>query len=218
MDILYKYFPAFLDGVSVTFSMALTSWFLGCLLGGVLGFLSLHTSFIRTGLSLVGFVVGAIPVLVILFWVHYPLQETLGLVISPYISSVLIFSFLNMLMVAQAVVNGADTIPKEYLECAAVYGLSKPRSFLKIELPLILRSAMSNIINVQVVILHMTLFASLISVDELFRVAQRVNSIEYKPVEIYTIIGLFYIIVSMPLLFFSRVCKNNFDSMINRGT
>ena len=53
--------------------------------------------------------------------------------------------------------------------------------------------------NRLVVMLHMTLFASLISVDELFRAAQRINAQIYKPVEIYSAVGLFFLLVSLPL-------------------
>ena len=47
--------------------------------------------------------------------------------------------------------------------------------------------------------LHTTLFASLISVEEIFRVAQRINAQIYKPVEIYTALGIFFLAISLPL-------------------
>jgi ABC-type amino acid transport system permease subunit len=56
----------------------------------------------------------------------------------------------------------------------------------------------------------MTLFASLISLDELFRVSQRINSIEFKPVEIYTIIAIFYFALSAPILIFSELLQKRF--------
>jgi ABC-type amino acid transport system permease subunit len=45
----------------------------------------------------------------------------------------------------------------------------------------------------------MTLFASLISVQELFRVAQQINSQIYKPIEIYTALAVFFIAICLPL-------------------
>jgi ABC-type amino acid transport system permease subunit len=47
--------------------------------------------------------------------------------------------------------------------------------------------------------LQATLFASLISVDEIFRVAQQVNSLIYKPVEIYSMLALLFIAICVPL-------------------
>jgi len=47
--------------------------------------------------------------------------------------------------------------------------------------------------------LQATLFASLISVEDLFKVAQRINSMIYKPVEIYSALGIFFLLVCLPL-------------------
>lgn len=55
-------------------------------------------------------------------------------------------------------------------------GLSNKAILFKIELPLVLRQVLSPLLVSQVVMLHMTLFASLISVEELLRIAQRINS------------------------------------------
>jgi ABC-type amino acid transport system permease subunit len=54
------------------------------------------------------------------------------------------------------------------------------------------------LLAVQVAMLQMTLFASLISVEELFRVAQRINSTIHKPIEIYTALAMFFIIICVP--------------------
>ena len=47
--------------------------------------------------------------------------------------------------------------------------------------------------------LTLPLFASLISVEEIFRVAQRINAQIYRPVEIYTALGLFFLAVCLPV-------------------
>jgi ABC-type amino acid transport system permease subunit len=51
----------------------------------------------------------------------------------------------------------------------------------------------------QVIMLHTTLFASLISVEEIFRVSQRINSTIYRPVEIYTALAFFFLLVCLPI-------------------
>ena len=45
----------------------------------------------------------------------------------------------------------------------------------------------------------MALFASLISVNEIFRVAQQINAQIYRPVEIYTALGVLFLVVCLPL-------------------
>ena len=58
--------------------------------------------------------------------------------------------------------------------------------------------------------LHTTLFASLISVEEIFRVAQRINAQIYRPVEIYTALGVFFLAVSLPVNGFAFWLKHKF--------
>jgi ABC-type amino acid transport system permease subunit len=48
-------------------------------------------------------------------------------------------------------------------------------------------------------VLQSTLFGSLISVEEVFRVAQRINATAYQPVQIYTALALFFLLLCLPL-------------------
>ncbi len=47
--------------------------------------------------------------------------------------------------------------------------------------------------------LQATLFASLISVDEIFRAAQNINARIYRPIEIYTSLGLLFLLICGPI-------------------
>ncbi len=51
----------------------------------------------------------------------------------------------------------------------------------------------------QAAMLEYTLFASLISVPELFRVSQTINSMIYQPVAIYSLLVLFFAMILIPL-------------------
>jgi ABC-type amino acid transport system permease subunit len=58
--------------------------------------------------------------------------------------------------------------------------------------------------------LQATIFASLISVGEIFRVAQRINSEVYRPVEIYTALALFFLAVCLPLHGLAQYLKKRY--------
>ena len=92
-----------------------------------------------------------------------------------------------------------EEFPSQYVIAAKVCGLTSRQIAINIQLPIILRQILPGLLIVQVTMLHMTLFASLISVDELLRVAQRINSNIYRPVEIYTALGVFFLAVSLPV-------------------
>ena len=62
-----------------------------------------------------------------------------------------------------------------------------------------MRSLVPNLLSIAILLLQMTLFASFISVAEIFRVAQRINATEYQPIEIFTALTLFLLAVCVPV-------------------
>lgn len=142
---------------------------------------------------------GAVPTLVFLFWLHYPAQAMFNVVIDPFITATFTFSLLNIFGVADIVRGALDDFPKQYVLAARVCGLGLKQTVFKIQLPILLRMTLPALLLLQVSMLHITLFSSLISVEELFRVAQRINAQIYKPVEIYTALGVFFLIVCVPI-------------------
>ena len=199
-EIITTYQEGFSKGLLVTLRLCLVVWTSGLVVGSMLGWLSSRSKiFFDAIIRLIAFTLSGVPVLVFLFWLHYPLQELLQIQINPFITVALTLSIINIFSISDIVRNAIRDIPKQFIETADVCGIPRGKRFWKIELPLIFRHAISPLIIVQVNMLHMTLFASLISVDEIFRVAQRVNSTIYKPVEIYTALGIFFLMISLPL-------------------
>ena len=199
LDLLYKYRDAFTDGLLVTLHLMVIVWCLGLLLGTTLGVLTTKNRIFSKLISILSFILNGIPVLVFLFWLHYPAQSLFSLNVSPFITATIMLSVINILGVAEIVKNGIKNLPNQYIEVANLCQISTKKRIFNIELPLILRHIISALLTFQVNVLHLSLFASLISVNEIFRVTQRIISIEYKPVELYTALGLFFILVSLPL-------------------
>jgi len=200
LDIIVKYRAAFVDGVIVTLQLASIVWSLGIILGMVLGIIG--AKFNRTvgnAGRVISFFLSGIPVIVLLFWLHYPAQSLLDVVIDPFYTTALTLTIINVFTVFEIVRSAISDFPRQFLDAAKVCGISPIQQVLKIEIPIIIRHIVPPLLMAQVVILHMTIFGSLISVDELFRMAQRVNSQAYRPIEIYTALGLFFLMLSLPI-------------------
>jgi len=200
LEILIKYHQGFLNGLFVTLKLISLIWFIGISLGFLIGFLgSKWQGTIGKFSQIIAFILSGIPVLVFLFWLHYPAQSILNIVIDPFYTTVFALSIVNIFTISEIVRNARIQFPQQYINAAKVCGISSSKRFQLIELPLIMRYILPPILNTQVSMLHLTLFASLISVDEIFRAAQRINSQIYQPVEIYSLLGLFFLAVSLPL-------------------
>lgn len=184
-DILLTYHVAFARGLAVTLQLCLVIWASGIALGTALGGASLLLS--------------GVPVLVFLFWLHYPAQALAGVVIDPFYTAAATLSIINIFAVADIMRGSLRDFPRQYLTAAKVTGLTARQTILKIQLPLVLRTVLPPLLLLQVTMLHTTLFASLISVEEIFRAAQHINAHIYRPVEIYTALGVFFLLVSLPI-------------------
>ena len=200
LDILITYHMAFLQGLRVTLELCAVIWTSGIICGvalGVVGANAPHSwgRFTRA----MSFAFSAIPTLVVLFWLHYPAQAVFNVVIDPFYTASLTLSLVNIFGVGEMVRQAVADFPKQYIIAGRVCGLSPRDLIAKIQLPILFRQLLPGLMTQQVMMLHATLFASLISVEEIFRVSQRINSTIYRPVEIYTALAFFFLLVCLPI-------------------
>jgi His/Glu/Gln/Arg/opine family amino acid ABC transporter permease subunit len=199
-QLLWIYRSQFMGGLKVTLELCLLIWPIGVVVGGLLGVGGAQWPRTIGAVSRTGaFVLSGIPVLVFLFWLHYPLQAMLKVVIDPFYTAVVALSIVNAISVAEIVRRVLDDFPRQYITAARVCGIGRVRTVMQVQLPIVLRQVLPPLLVAQIVILQATLFSSLISVDEIFRIAQRINSEVYKPVQIYTALALLFLAVCLPM-------------------
>jgi polar amino acid transport system permease protein len=216
LNIIITYRAGLLAGLLVTLKLCIIVWSTGIIIGMLLGYLgSKYRSEIGVPSRVVSFILSGIPILILLFWLHYPLQSILQISINPFFTAAFALSIINIFSVADLVRSALVNFPVQYNLAARVCGLSHKETFLKIELPIILRQIIPSLLSLQVVMLQLTLFASLISVEEIFRVAQRINAIIYKPIEIYSALAIFFLIICLPLNGVALWLKNKYTRDIS---
>lgn len=198
-DIFENYGSSMFSGLKVTLALSVIIWSSGIIIGSLLGILSSRLRIIAVPAKTFTIILSGIPALVFLFWMHYPLQTLLDVVWKPFNTAALSLSIINIFLVSDLVRGSIKDFPQQYYWSAKVCGLNEREINLKIRLPILLRQIIPGLLIIQITMLQSTLFASLISVDELFRTAQRINSLIYQPVPIYTLLALFFIIVCVPL-------------------
>ena len=210
-DIFSTYKQGFLQGLGVTLKLCLLVWLIGILVGTAFGVLSAkynRTFGIPT--KIISTFISGVPVIVLLYWLYYPMQQQLQIDIPAFNIAVFAFSFVNVFMVADLVKNAIKDLPKQYLLAAKVSGLSGKIILTKIQIPLIFKQLLGPVLLVQISMLHNSIFASLINVDEIFRQIQRINAMVYKPIELYTALALFFIIITVPLTLIAYFLKNKY--------
>jgi ABC-type amino acid transport system permease subunit len=211
LEILINYHQAFLGGLLVTLKLIFFIALIGIPLGVLLGVIGArYSEEIGNIVSTLDFFTSAIPVIVLLFWLHYPLQSMLSIVVDPFWTTVGALGLLNTILTAKLVQHEMKLIPKSYRDAAHTLGLSHFTTARVIELPILARRIIPNLLTNQSLMLQYTLLASFISVPELFRVAQNINSIVYKPVEVYSLLVLFFLVILGPLHLLAGYLKRRY--------
>lgn len=199
-EILNKYWGDLWVGLQVTLKLCGLVWGIGIIVGFGLGYLaSKFKSAVGIPTRVITFILSGVPVIVFLFWLFYPVQHWLGVTVTGYYTAITGLAIINTFLVAEIVRTALNNFPNQYKLAGEVCGLDKKTIFRKIQLPIILRQILPGLLTTQVVMLHASLFASFISVEEVFRIAQRINSSIYKPVEIYSVLALLFLMVCLPI-------------------
>jgi len=205
IEVVSEYRSAYLTGLGVTLKLCGVAWALGLVGGGAMAFVTEWLPrVIGWPVQTLSRVTEAVPILVLLFWLHYPAQVALGVTIDPFYTMICLLTGLNILAVFGILRGAIIEVPTELVEVARVCGVGRKRIFWRIKLPLALRSALGPLTSAQVNVLQLSIFGSLISVEELFRVSQRINAQIYQPVQVYSGLALFFLAVCLPLNLLAR--------------
>ena len=210
-EIFSTYKEGFLQGLGVTLKLCLLVWTIGIVVGTAFGVLSAkYNSSFGIITKILSTFISGVPVIVLLYWLYYPMQQQLQIDIPAFNIAVFAFSFVNVFIVGDLVKNAIKDLPNQYLLSAKVSGLSERTILRKIQIPLIFKQLLGPVLLVQISMLHNSIFASLINVDDIFRQVQRINAMVYKPIELYTALAMFFIIITVPLTLIAYYLKKKY--------
>ena len=200
MSVLTDNTSAWLAGLSVSLSLCLIAWSTGIFVGTILGIAGTRLRFLaRMTRGVNGFLL-SVPLIVLLFYAHYPLQALLAITIPPFATGAAILSVCNCFAVAEIVRSELMHVPVEHLWVARMSNLPPQVIAWRVMMPLVSRHVMGPLLVQQVAVLQASLLTSFIGVQELFRAALRVNAVTLRPIPIFTALAIILLVVCLPVL------------------
>jgi polar amino acid transport system permease protein len=145
-------------------------------------------------------VIRSIPLLPMLFWVFYGLPvifKSMGLdiPIDPFWGAVITLALSDSAFTAEIYRAGIQSIAKGQTEAAQSLGLGYAQTMRFVILPQALRRILPPLANQFIYIVKMSAFASVIGMQELTRRANELVVTEYRPLEIYSLLILEYLVL-----------------------
>lgn len=206
--------PELLIGLRNTMALFAIGWCFGGLAGAALGVAAFSNQSVRPVVVLSQIILGAVPMLAVLFWVHYPLQTMLGVVWPPFSTASVVLSLFIMGGVAAAVMESLRQVDVRFAEVRLVLGISTREYLARVLIPNATVLMSPRLLILIVNSIHVTMFASLIGVEELFRVIQRLNAEYLRPVELFTLMAVLYAVLCVPLFVAGIVLDRKVSSRV----
>ncbi|CAM5787461.1 amino acid ABC transporter permease [Castellaniella caeni] len=134
------------------------------------------------------------PLLVQLFVIFYGLPS-IGFVLDPLPAALIGFS-LNVGAYNAEVIRGAiEAIPKGQWDAAYSLSMTRAQALRRTILPQAARVAVPPLANSFIALVKDTSLAAVITVPEIFQAAQRIASVTYEPLVLYTEAALIYLVL-----------------------
>jgi L-cystine transport system permease protein len=138
------------------------------------------------------------PLLVQLFVIFYGLPSV-GIVLDPLTAAIIGFS-LNVGAYNSEVIRGVvESIPNGQWEAAYSMGMTRAQALRRTILPQAARVALPALANSFIALVKDTSLAAVLTVPEIFQAAQRIASVTYEPLILYTEAALIYLVFSSVL-------------------
>ena len=140
-------------------------------------------------------IVRSVPILVLILWVYYSLPPMTGLEINVFWAGVIALALSDSAFQAEIFRAGIQSIDRGQYEASHSISLNYKDTMRFVILPQAIRRILPALGNQLVYMLKMSSLVSVIGMQELTRKANELVVTEYRPLEIYTILVLEYLVL-----------------------
>jgi len=185
-----------LGGLKYTLLLSITAIVISVFIGLLVALPGLAKNPVGRGFNRVYVeVVRAPPILVLILWVYYGLPIVIGLAVSVFWAGVIALALSDSAFEAEIFRAGIQSIDRGQLEASDSLGLGYVDRMRYIVLPQAIRRVLPPLGNQFVYMLKMSSLVSVIGMEELTRRANELVTSQYRPLEIYSVLILEYLLL-----------------------
>ena len=184
------------DGLYFTIGLSVTAILISIVLGLLIALPGLAArrmprAINRTYVELVR----AVPILVLILWVYYGLPQIAAISISVFWAGVIALAISDSAFQAEIFRAGIQSVDRGQYEAAHSISLNYRDTMRYVILPQAIKRILPALGNQLVYMLKMSSLVSVIGMQELTRRANELVVTEYRPLEIYTVLVLEYLML-----------------------
>ena len=147
------------------------------------------------------------PLVLQIFFIYF-VGPQFGITLSPWVAGMIAIGLHYASYLSEVYRAGLDSVPQGQWEACIALNLSPKRSYIKIIIPQAIPPSIPGFGNYLVGIFKDTPMLSVIGVAELMHTANAVGSETYRFLEPYTLVGVIFLIISLPSAWLIRRFEN----------
>jgi polar amino acid transport system permease protein len=209
-NIILSSLPRLAEAAGVTIFVAVASMLVGLL--AAIGLMVLEASAGRVVSKLIAIVqsvVFGIPPLVLILCAYY-LPPAIGIDLGGYGSGIAALATFSAFFLKEALRGSYASIPSGLIEAARSLGLKGVAIWMRIVVPLMLRSMVPPLINEFTLLVKATALLSAVTVTDVMRTAQQIYAVNYRPIETLLAAALIYAAINLSAAFAGRYLEARF--------
>lgn len=140
------------------------------------------------------------PVLVQILWFYFAFPIISPVEVSPLMAAALGISLNSAAFSAEIYRGGIQSIDRGQWEGARALGMSYAQAMRRVILPQALRRMLPPLTNRGIEIFKMSTLASVVAYVELLQQGKLIASLNYNPIEAYTVVALVFFVLLYPLV------------------
>jgi polar amino acid transport system permease protein len=189
------------SALMTTIGITLGSIFLGTTIGILAGVLSLSPNRAIAGIAKCFIELFlALPALVLLVWLYYSLPLLIPRLLLDGISCTILGLGLSLAaFVADIIRGGINTISPGEIEVAYCTGMTRLETIRHILIPQVFRRSWLPLMGQYITTYKFSTLASVVAVPEILHTANSIIAQTYRPIEIYSIVAVLFLITVIPL-------------------
>lgn len=203
--------PLYLRGLAKTLELGFGALAIGLTAGLLIGFGRIsRKATIRFAASCYVELFRDIPPLILLFWFFYALPLFLASRAPPFVAALIALTLYTAAYSAEIYRAGIQSIGRGQMEAAKAIGFSYTEAMRFVVLPQAIRRVVPALTNQSIEVVKSTALASTIAYGELLYQGKLVADEEYRPLESFTVVAVWFIVVLLALSIGARWLERHF--------
>lgn len=205
---IIEFLPQLLTGLYYTLLISIIGLLIGFGLGALFGIGRVSKNKLYYGISTVYIeIIRGTPVLVQAIWIFFALPLIIGYTLNSIVAGIIVIAINSGAYIAEIVRGAIESITKGQMEAGRSLGLNERQTMRHIIWPQALKRMIPPLGNQFIISIKDTSLLSVILVPELIYQGRLIASNNFNAVEIYTMVAVFYLAITLSLSLILRMIE-----------